>query len=709
MNDIKRLIQIDKQRYKVKPNTHQLDKNGEKLPKIDKLTGKIIQKRVLVDKKPVEIVDTATGEVVHQMQDTYWTEMEGVQGRLKKTKAVEVDTTFLKDAIKMGRTVSTGVITLGSRKDEDFIEANFLFADIDDGFTMQSSLDKCLELGLKPFLIYPTFSYTESKEKHRICFALENTITDKEVYSSCLRAFIDLFGSDTKAVNAARIYYGTNKQEFYFAKDDVLTAEQVQELNLRGIEYRKTHSTKSDIDNAVDKANRKHKLAVIAKDIAETHSEFRTKLEEVCKELIVKLTSYSFTTFQELYDRIDKMDLTEIFGDEAFLCVFHEESKESAKIMTEGVHIYSCLGCGLSLAPIHFLALYYGVAVNEVIKTIMAKENVKVISKELKDQNELVQNRVLGIFDNEIKNHKEYKPVGARKSTTTTTKAKEFKKMYPKLTVLLSKNHSLLVHIAKYKQLCLLNCPMTDEVGEHIFYMALDTIKADMGLKTKTGIKVTMDLLALTELVVKVDDSRVPAHYLKESKTYCKDKSGTTIENGYTTQYYSIPFWSIKVLKRAEQLLNEWKEGGHKGRNHTSAVMIKSGVDVGKVIPKSSVTNSGNTLKQAGIEEVMMAWSDKTIKRKGVFLSSKFNAYATSKTVVGYAPLKDKDGAVVKEEGAVIKVKQDCTVTLDDAKKALPVILARLNLKEVTCTLAHLKQFKLSIKANHLKKICIPK
>ena len=338
---IKRQIQIDSQTYTKKPLIHVLDKEGKAVQKIDYKTKEPMFRK--------------SGEPV------YVTETEYIQGRLKKINANEITTIEFKDAVLDGKTVSCGIIKAGSRADKDFMEANFLMADIDDGKTFDESLATCKTMGLDPFLMYPTFSYVEGKNtKHRVCFALEEPITDKDEYSYCLKAFVDLFEADQRAINAARLHFGTyNNKEIMFKEDATVTRAGVETLIALGKEYDVRKNTSKRI--AKPKAPEKEfVMPVIEAEANEYIKELADKVKwgldfdnvldviALSNDIEPEIQSKKqFANTEEFMHFVKSLPLYELIGEVVgvpFICHFHNDSIPSAMInvLENGEYRYRC-------------------------------------------------------------------------------------------------------------------------------------------------------------------------------------------------------------------------------------------------------------------------------------------------------------------------------------------------------------------------------
>jgi hypothetical protein len=95
-----------------------------------------------------------------------------------------------------------------SRKNENFICADVLAVDIDDGMSLSEALEHEFVKQYGGF-IYTTPSHTTEHHRFRIVFQTERTITDPAEMTAAYQGLIRKFGGDEACKDACRAFYGS--------------------------------------------------------------------------------------------------------------------------------------------------------------------------------------------------------------------------------------------------------------------------------------------------------------------------------------------------------------------------------------------------------------------------------------------------------------------------------------------------------------------
>ncbi|WP_017995800.1 plasmid replication protein, CyRepA1 family [Rhizobium leguminosarum] len=116
----------------------------------------------------------------------------------------------------------------GPRKNRNFAGSDLVSIDVDYGM----SLDEAREHPLvkeSATLIYTTCSHTEDENRFRIVFVLQETIKDPEKFHKLTSILGQKLGGDSKATDAARIFYG-NTSALIYRLSNGLTSARMMEL-----------------------------------------------------------------------------------------------------------------------------------------------------------------------------------------------------------------------------------------------------------------------------------------------------------------------------------------------------------------------------------------------------------------------------------------------------------------------------------------------
>lgn len=103
----------------------------------------------------------------------------------------------------------SGGIFNGKRSNNNWIEQSVFALDFDHGIAIAQVLDRCSQFCLAPQVWYPTFSDTEAKQKFRIVFFLDQSITDPKLHKFILESLLRLFPeADQSCKDSGRFFYG---------------------------------------------------------------------------------------------------------------------------------------------------------------------------------------------------------------------------------------------------------------------------------------------------------------------------------------------------------------------------------------------------------------------------------------------------------------------------------------------------------------------
>lgn len=101
---------------------------------------------------------------------------------------------------------------------DKFVSQQLFYVDVDNVNEIRSVKDNlclCERLNLVPMLVYKTFRGNFENQKHRICFATDEPITDIKVRNKIQKKLTAIFAGDTAANNEKRLLFGGNLCYFY--------------------------------------------------------------------------------------------------------------------------------------------------------------------------------------------------------------------------------------------------------------------------------------------------------------------------------------------------------------------------------------------------------------------------------------------------------------------------------------------------------------
>ena len=99
-------------------------------------------------------------------------------------------------------------------KNDNWLEQQLIAIDVDSSdnniVTIDETMDKLREKGIKPFGYYESFHNTKEKPKFRVLFMLDEPTQDEDKIEKSIETLIKLTNADEACKNLGRIYFGTN-------------------------------------------------------------------------------------------------------------------------------------------------------------------------------------------------------------------------------------------------------------------------------------------------------------------------------------------------------------------------------------------------------------------------------------------------------------------------------------------------------------------
>lgn len=126
-----------------------------------------------------------------------------------------------------GQAFTRAIFHSGERKNSCFQSQQLFAIDVDEGMSVAEFKEKCKNYGFFPFLIYKTFSSTETAEKFRAVFFCDTVIVHSEIAAFFNDLLARLFpASDQKCKDLARLFLG-GKEIIEFREDEKISLLQI--------------------------------------------------------------------------------------------------------------------------------------------------------------------------------------------------------------------------------------------------------------------------------------------------------------------------------------------------------------------------------------------------------------------------------------------------------------------------------------------------
>lgn len=287
-------------------------------------------------------------------------QIERIQCNLEKPQEIEVEELF--SIICSGGSFRTAAIK--GKSDKGFISQQIFAVDIDnakdkepipekDRLTPEQAAERARAAGLTANFVYPTFSDSPALRKFRVLFLLDTPIAEVELRNRVADYITDLFGSaaDSKCRNPARLFFGTDKPPILTNTEEINCLERIKSLLPETSKIKptinKTEQKKGGtLCNEPKKANYISNIDLIR---AGNIEELRKRLGG--KKPTVFDNSEDFLKY--VYSELSIAELLEIDTPKSFRCIFHHDEHPSASIFRDryGNQRYKCnsTNCGVSM------------------------------------------------------------------------------------------------------------------------------------------------------------------------------------------------------------------------------------------------------------------------------------------------------------------------------------------------------------------------
>ncbi len=453
----------------------------------------------------------------------------------------------------------------------------------------------CNDNNIKPFMVYPSFSYVKNTDpRFRVLFCADRIYYQWEQASKIIHHLIDLFTGDTACSNPARFYYGTNKMliddNTYFFKSqttdftgilndidkgviqlsEILDTPHITQNKavLSGSKASNTNTlTTANKRNTAKNKRTKQDNTITTKDTPHIQAIKEWNAYKLQELLVIKKQPINFfsnylnndplgdTTLQaglsrtiictnkkKLWDAVLYIPLNEFLGlpfKTKISCILpnHADNEPSANIFqdTKGKYFYKCFGeCNRACTILTVLGLLSGNNTVECLNFIQ-----QVFSIEIKENEYLkIQKEMLEQFADYIISD-------------------EFKIEYP----IQAKYHgkTRLYHLSNFFRYTSSNLQELneDKQGRPILICDYGKLLNIMQATSRSQVTQNLTTMQISGYIEKTKDEDIPTKILKELNS---KRKANTLTNGQSiitkrTGVYSIPELTTIQFSTAEELI----------------------------------------------------------------------------------------------------------------------------------------------------------
>ncbi len=146
----------------------------------------------------------------------------------------------LTECVKSGYAIA-GQYHNGYRKTQNFIQAGFLAADVDDGLTLETALDHEF-VRRHASLLHTTASHTPLRHRYHVFFLLDQAIRDAREFAAAQYGLALTLGTDPSVADGARMFF-SNSAAIFHGIGKTMGPEVVSDLVARGRDARASTSS----------------------------------------------------------------------------------------------------------------------------------------------------------------------------------------------------------------------------------------------------------------------------------------------------------------------------------------------------------------------------------------------------------------------------------------------------------------------------------
>lgn len=595
----------------------------------------------------------------------------------KNLKAKTISLEDLANGLSHGTTFKPAL--LNGTKSIDWISQQVFALDFDHDTTIQTELDRCNSLQIKPVFGYTSFSHSESEHHFRLVFCTDEKISDIDKRNKLQLALISVFSkSDVKTKDPARLFYG-GTQLICSDYDNRIDADEI--IARYYVEESPTVKSKSKVNGKTsvakdrqpsnpnaNQSNSDAKVEAIRRldvdtmrillgegvlgdsDKKESSSITITKNPPASSSAMVSVTSDKeapliFKCQNDLYTYINQLNLNRYLGigNNHVCCILpkHEDSKPSAHIyaMSDGTPIYKCFGCEKSRTIIGITEELSGCKRSEAIEFIKSVYNLKL------EQSDWTLRQKQLMID-----------------SANYLDTVEFKETFPELCKLIRtrKLHikNMLIHFTQY-----VNENLQVD-GKPLFFASYPTLMGVCEIKANMNtLSQSLTLFTLLNMLDKIALDKIPERELTKAK-HIAAKYG----HKKLTNFYSFEEYGINSLRSSEDIAKTLKKNNITLKGLSREYILRTfGTGLAnKVYPQYKFENAKGTTHKSDVHTSQIV--------ECVFYLIEKQNYATEKDIVRIL------GSKYQYQATEIQIKKSLQEILDSY--GLQRVRANKELKE---------------------------
>ena len=471
-----------------------------------------------------------------------------------------------------------GILTFS---DDGFLYTYMFFVDVDNTYEDENKqkkklplhqylpLNECLKMleekGLTPTFVYHSFSSTPDHERYRICWVVNEKVTDREQKYTLHKKLMSLFvkggavACDTSCIDLSRLFYGGT---IHSVPGNILSIKEIVSLDIHPLIEEGTVSNQrvraADFiypQNNHDQSqgsgyhlNTPEYWAIKQGDPKTLRAILQTKLsnktrtvnlEHNTTTILSLLFGYNSEPFpsEEIVPYIPLHLFLGVELEQKFNCVFHDDSTPSANVfMTEGgKYRYHCFGCGKTLDTVEF------------IKDLNRWSYRKVYE---------FLGEVLGVeLESEWKLNKKKHLLNEGRYIMGDL----FKKHYPQVYSYLNRSNAFPVLRVLIGFIMEHGIDMgNDKLCIFLPLSRLQKLMEDKGYRVgigKTQLHKKIKDLGMLGLLETLGDEEIPEEFLRKAVGHQEVR-----KNKYRTSFYAIPEWGHHLYQEAVERIKNAKK-----------------------------------------------------------------------------------------------------------------------------------------------------
>ena len=473
-------------------------------------------------------------------------QIERIQCNLEKPQEIEAEELF--QIICSGGSFRPAAVE--GKSDKGFVSQQIFAVDLDnatgkkpvpenDRLTPEQAVERARAAGLKPNLVYPTFSDSPALRKFRVLFVMDRPVTDRLLRDRLADYVVNIFGAaaDSKCRNPARLFFGTNKPPILTDVENVNRVDELMPLLPDEPPRVKKKRTKAAVKKKPEEvAGRKSNIDLIRE---RNWGELAGRVGNRERKIFDNLADFK----NEVWREVDLAELLEIDNPKTFCCIFHEDKHPSASIYFGDCEkwLYKChaSGCscaGRAMTVNSIISRLAGTTAGETWEAIKQIYNYEILRT---PQSEALQRELQEISE-----------------ILDTTDETGFCAQCPVASKNVRYALGIYHHILRIAGRNISPYAADDQI---IFFFSNRQLAVEAGRSPNKANKVNqyVTMLAYHGLIEKLPDGKVPMNLLK--KAYENARAGQR-----HVQFYAIQGWPDTKLPEIEENGVRWRKNGYR-------------------------------------------------------------------------------------------------------------------------------------------------